>query len=123
MAVSPTTPPGADMGSERGTTLLRWGVPLLRPKEQRPALRGRLRRHTVVRCPLNGHQVSVCRGLCTPSPEGGGLCGRLAPHALIGRTQAAIARHEERKGSLRCGSALPVRILAAPEETRRGLSS
>jgi hypothetical protein len=85
-----------------------------------------LRRHTVVRCPLNGHQVGACRGLCTPSPEGEGLCGRLAPHALIGRTQAAIARHEERKESLRLRQRLPgrpVRTLAAPEETRRGLSS
>jgi hypothetical protein len=93
VTVSPTRPARDDESSERETALLGWGVPLLRPKEQRPALRGRLRRHTVVRCPLNGHQVGVCRGLCTPSPEGEGLCGRLAPHALIGRTQAAIAAH------------------------------
>jgi hypothetical protein len=83
--------------------------------------------HTVLRCPLNGHQVGACRGLCTPSPEGDGLCGRLAPHALIGRTQAAIAEHEEqKKDTLRLRQGLPgrrPRTLAPPEETRRGFSS
>jgi hypothetical protein len=77
-----------------------------------------------VRCPLNGHQVGACRGLCTPSPEGDGLCGRLAPHALVGRTQAAIASHEEEKEeSLRLrqsSSRRPPRTLAPAEETRRG---
>jgi hypothetical protein len=63
---------------------------LLRPHSQRN--RFRLRTHTVLRCPMNGHQVSFCRGLCKPSPLGRGLCGRLAPHALVGRTQLAIAR-------------------------------
>ena len=81
--------------------------------------------HTVVRCPLNGHQAGACRGLCEPSPEGDGLCGRLAAHALIGRTQAAIAAHEGtpsesplwvRPASLR----RPPRTLVQPEETRRG---
>ena len=47
-----------------------------------------------MRCPLNGHQAGACRGLCEPSPEGDGLCGRLAAHALIGRTQAAIAAQQ-----------------------------
>lgn len=42
-------------------------------------------------CPYNGRQVSFCRGLCVPS-AGLGACGRLAPHALRGRTQLAIAR-------------------------------
>jgi hypothetical protein len=45
---------------------------------------------TVVTCPYNGHQVGWCKGLCTPT-AGVGYCGRPAPHALIGRTQLAIA--------------------------------
>lgn len=97
---------------------------MLRPSEDRPKLGAKLRMHTVLRCPLNGHQVGACRGLCTPSPEGDGLCGRLAPHALIGRTQAAIAGHEEKKeDDLRLRQGLPrrpPRTLASPEETRRG---
>ena len=68
--------------------------------------------------------MGACRGLCTPSPEGDGLCGRLAPHVLIGRTQAAIAEHEERK-TLRFRQSLPgrPRTLVPPEETRQGFSS
>jgi hypothetical protein len=64
---------------------------LLRPPEERPDFNTRLRCHTVLRCPLNGHQAGACRGLCEPAPDGNGLCGRLAAHALVGRTQAAIA--------------------------------
>ena len=98
---------------------------LLRPPEHRPAFNTKLRCHTVVRCPLNGHQVGACRGLCEPSPEGDGLCGRLAPHALVGRTQAAIA--SQRAGQ--SGSGLwvrpdtprrPPRTLARPEQSRCG---
>jgi hypothetical protein len=70
---------------------------LLKPKADRPSFDTRRRVHTVVRCPLNGHQAGACRGLCEPSPEAIGLCGRLAAHALVGRTQAAIAKHEEAK--------------------------
>ena len=64
-------------------------MPLLRPRKPAGA-RGRFRAFTVILCPLNGHQVSWCRGLCTPV-DGLGVCGRLAPHAMVGRTQAAIA--------------------------------
>ena len=66
-------------------------MPLLRPKL--PGRRVRLREYTVLRCPCNGHQVGWCRGLCQPV-AGRGLCGRLAPHAMIGRTQAAIAHYK-----------------------------
>ena len=41
-------------------------------------------------CPYNGHQVGWCKGLCTPI-AGIGHCGRVAGHALVGRTQRAIA--------------------------------
>ena len=50
----------------------------------------------VIRCPANGLQVSWCRGLCQPM-DGIGMCGRRAPHALIDRTQRAIAAFESRK--------------------------
>ena len=74
---------------------------------------------------MNGHQAGACRGLCEPSTEGDGLCGRLAPHALIGRTQAAIIAHAEEQGDkavwVRPDSIRrPPRTLARPEETRRG---
>lgn len=66
---------------------------LLRPRPERPS---RLREFTVLRCPANGHQVSWCRGLCEPV-DGHGACGRLAPHAMVGRTQAAIAAFYARR--------------------------
>jgi hypothetical protein len=67
-------------------------MPLLRPKAQRTPRRLPMHAQTVVRCPKNGHQVSWCRGLCEPV-EGRGLCGRDAPHAMVGRTQLAIAAY------------------------------
>jgi hypothetical protein len=66
---------------------------LLRPRSERK--RTSFRSYITIRCPYNGHQVSFCRGLCEPI-EGHGHCGRLAPHAMIGRTQAAIASYKER---------------------------
>ena len=48
-----------------------------------------LQLYTVLTCPFNGHQVGPCRGLCTPI-VGVGHCGRVAPHAMMGRTQLAI---------------------------------
>jgi hypothetical protein len=100
-------------------------MPLLRPRDERPDFSTKLRCHTVLRCPLNGHQVGACRGLCEPSPEGDGLCGRLAPHALIGRTQAAIAAQqaEQSEDALWVRSVLPVRpprTLARPGKPHRG---
>jgi hypothetical protein len=47
---------------------------------------------------MNGYQVSWCMGLCEPV-EGDGLCGRPAPHLLVGRTQAAIEAYVRRHGS------------------------
>jgi len=68
-------------------------MPLLKPRSE--PRRTAFRTYTVIMCPYNGHQVSFCRGLCTPY-EGYGHCGRLAPHAMIGRTQAAIASYKAR---------------------------
>jgi len=58
-------------------------------------MKRRIRSSTVVRCPLAGHQVGWCRRLCDPI-ENRGLCGRVAPHALQGRTQLAIAAQQAR---------------------------
>jgi len=55
-----------------------------------------LRLYTVVRCPMSGHQVGWCRGLCEPV-ENRGLCGRVAPHSFQGRTQQAIAAQQARR--------------------------
>lgn len=66
---------------------------LLRPRHERKAARLGMRTATVVRCPYNGHQVGWCRGLCTPV-AGVGHCGRPAAHAMMGRTQRAIAAQQ-----------------------------
>jgi hypothetical protein len=55
-----------------------------------------LRAYTVVRCPMAGHQVGWCRGLCEPVDDRG-LCGRVAGHSLQGRTQRAIAIQRARR--------------------------
>jgi hypothetical protein len=70
---------------------------LLRKKKEitKRKVRG-VRAYTVVRCPMNGQQVGWCRGLCEPVEELG-LCGRVAPHGLQGRTQRAIAAQRARR--------------------------
>jgi hypothetical protein len=70
-------------------------------KKRRGSLRRkkrRLRSYNTIRCPLAGHQVGWCRGLCTPVEEQG-LCGRIAPHGLQGRTQRAIASYQSRRAA------------------------
>lgn len=66
---------------------------LLRSKPEGKAARLEMHIATVVRCPFNGHQVGWCRGLCTPV-AGVGHCGRPAGHAMMGRTQLAIAAQQ-----------------------------
>jgi hypothetical protein len=68
---------------------------LLRPKNERPKGKVRLRTHGALRCPFNGHQVSWCRQLCEPIDDRG-YCGRDAPHNMVSRTQAAIASYRDR---------------------------
>lgn len=69
---------------------------LLRPK----SLRGRpgrgLPEYRTLACPRYGHRITWCRQICTPI-AGKGDCGRLAPHAMIGKTQAAIAAYKQSK--------------------------
>lgn len=63
-------------------------MPLLKPA----ALRRRTLRRpfNTLGCPMLRNQPCWCRGLCAPI-DGHGICGRLAPHAMRGRTQVAIA--------------------------------
>jgi len=70
------------------TTLLK-----LRPKTTAVQANATLRR-----CPMVRYRASWCRGLCTPI-KGLGTCGLLAPHAMKGRTQRAIANHKKRRAA------------------------
>jgi hypothetical protein len=54
--------------------------------------------YTSLGCPLTKSRTSWCHGLCVPA-DGIGHCGRIAPHAVTGRTQQAILRHNLRLGS------------------------
>lgn len=47
--------------------------------------------YTVLGCPLTKNRVLWCHRLCAPK-NGIGACGRVAPHAVQGRTAEAIHR-------------------------------
>ena len=49
--------------------------------------------YTVLGCPLTKSHSLWCHGLCVPK-EGIGFCGRVAPHAVMGRTGAAILKYK-----------------------------
>jgi hypothetical protein len=63
---------------------------LLKPKHQRNISGRPLPEYRTLACPRYGHRITWCRQICTPIGNKG-ECGRLAPHAMIGKTQAAIA--------------------------------
>jgi len=71
---------------------------LLRPKSERGRPGRRLPEHLTLSCPRYGHRITWCRLMCTPI-AGKGDCGRLAPHAMIGKTQAAIAAYNQSRSS------------------------
>jgi hypothetical protein len=48
-----------------------------------------------VGCPLTRNRSAWCYRLCAPE-DGRGLCGRIAPHALRGRTDLAIESYQKR---------------------------
>jgi hypothetical protein len=50
---------------------------------------------TRVGCPLTKNRSAWCYRLCAPE-DGIGLCGRIAPHALRGRTDLAIESYQKR---------------------------
>ncbi len=58
--------------------------------------RTRVPDYTFLGCPLTKSRTAWCHHLCTPT-RGIGACGRIAPHALTGRTQEAILRHQCRR--------------------------
>jgi hypothetical protein len=49
-------------------------------------------------CPLTKSHTAWCHRVCTPV-GGLGFCGRVAPHALLGRTQEAILRHKRQSAA------------------------
>gem|GEM_PF-6766618 len=49
-------------------------------------------------CPLTRNRTPWCFRLCHPNAAGEGRCGRVAPHALRGRTQICI-EHFKKRGS------------------------
>jgi hypothetical protein len=68
--------------------------------------RTRVPEYTVLGCPLTKSNTLWCHGLCVPE-KGIGLCGRIAPHRVIGRTQVAIMKHKTRqRDALRDSSVL-----------------
>ena len=73
-------------------------MPLLRPKNRRNRTGKRLPEFRTLRCAQYGYRNTWCRQLCTPVGAIG-QCGRLAPHAMVGRTQAAIASFKKAKAS------------------------
>lgn len=58
--------------------------------------RTRVPDYTFLGCPLTKSRTAWCHGVCAPV-RGIGPCGRVAPHALVGRTQEAILRHRHRR--------------------------
>ncbi|MCU0727372.1 MAG: hypothetical protein MUE73_16560 [Planctomycetes bacterium] len=49
-------------------------------------------------CPLTRNRTNHCFGLCLPQ-DGLGTCGRVAPHAIIGRTLRAILAYNARRAA------------------------
>lgn len=56
----------------------------------------RMPEYTVLGCPLTKSNALWCHALCTPK-DGKGMCGRVAPHALIGSTGEAILKFKIEK--------------------------
>ncbi len=55
--------------------------------------RGGVPEYTVLGCPLTKSRALWCHGLCVPE-DGIGICGRIAPHTVQGRTQLAILKYK-----------------------------
>jgi len=65
---------------------------LLHPRPRGTKLRSQL----TIGCPMARGVAGWCRGLCAPQ-DGLGVCGRVAPHALLSRYQLAILGSREAK--------------------------
>jgi hypothetical protein len=53
----------------------------------------KLPKYTYLGCVITRHRAASCRRICVPI-DGIGACGRLAPHAMVSRIQAAIAAQQ-----------------------------
>jgi uncharacterized protein (TIGR00369 family) len=72
-----------------------------------------LKEYTYLGCPLTHNRSPWCFRLCTPDCEGHGHCGRIAPHALVGRIQAGIQQYNKKQRAAHCRK-LESMYLAAP---------
>lgn len=65
--------------------------------KRRVKTRSGLKEYTYLGCPLTRNRSPWCFRLCTPDLDGRGHCGRVAPHALVGRIQAGIQDYNKRQ--------------------------
>jgi uncharacterized protein (TIGR00369 family) len=72
-----------------------------------------LKEYTYLGCPLTHNRSPWCFRLCTPDVKGHGHCGRMAPHALVGRIQAGIQEYNKKQRAAHCRK-LESMYLAAP---------
>lgn len=72
---------------------------LLRPKTDRKLDRRTFPEYHTLECVAyeRGHGITWCRHICKPIGDLG-ECGRLAPHAITSKTQAAIAAYNAAHG-------------------------
>jgi len=71
---------------------------ILKPKHLRNTSGRPLPEYRTLGCPAYGYRNTWCRQMCEPIANKG-ACGRLAPHAMVGKTQAAIAAFNEARAS------------------------
>ena len=65
-------------------------------KKIRTRVHGSVREYTYLGCSMTRNRSPWCYRSCQPDAKGHGVCGRLAPHSLKGRTQQAIEGHKKR---------------------------
>lgn len=66
-------------------------------KRNRAGTRKALREYTYLGCPLTRNRSPWCFRMCTPNPDGTGLCGRVAPHSFKSRIQQGIEEFKSRQ--------------------------
>jgi hypothetical protein len=64
---------------------------------KRAGTRKVLREYTYLGCPLTRNRSPWCFRMCTPHPDGTGLCGRVAPHSFKSRIQQGIEEFKSRQ--------------------------
>ncbi|MFC1575323.1 hypothetical protein ACFL5A_01585 [Gemmatimonadota bacterium] len=58
--------------------------------------RTRVPEYTCLGCPMTKSRSLWCHRMCVPK-NGLGVCGRVAPHAVVGKTAEAILRYKTRQ--------------------------